>query len=283
MGSYYCLIAGLPEIEFEENKLKIELLKFKEELRESLSQEDYKLIKLFYSKFDNENLLTVLNHDDPQSDPEINPLGELSLEAINETITKVLEEDNPTLEMPWFKEFILAKTDNKPLFEGLSWEDQLTLLWQKDLISTKNSFVKSWFKFNLDLTNLLTAINCREHGLDPEKYVIAVEDDEISSSLKDSSSKDFGISHLFDQFDEVAKISKEEHMLKRERKIDLLKWNYIEENSFFNYFTVEKVFAYLLKFDIVHRWAKLDKEVGQKMFESLVTKVRDTFEFEDDF
>ena len=56
----------------------------------------------------------------------------------------------------------------------------------------------------------------------------------------------------------------------RERKLDLLKWNWIDENTFFNYFSIERVFAYLLQLEMIERWVSLDKVAGEKMFRSLI-------------
>ena len=56
----------------------------------------------------------------------------------------------------------------------------------------------------------------------------------------------------------------------REKKIDLLKWNWLEENTFFKTFDIESVFAYLLKLEMIERWVTLDKDAGEKTFRSLV-------------
>ena len=50
---YYYLVAGLPELTLEDSKLSYTVADFKAELYPDLSDEDKKLIDLFYLKFDN--------------------------------------------------------------------------------------------------------------------------------------------------------------------------------------------------------------------------------------
>ena len=57
---YYYLVAGLPELTLEDSKLSYTVADFKAELYPDLSDEDRRLIDLFYLKFDNANVLKLL-------------------------------------------------------------------------------------------------------------------------------------------------------------------------------------------------------------------------------
>ena len=57
---YYYLVAGLPELTLEDSKLSYTVADFKTELYPSLSDEDKRLVDLFYLKFDNANVLKLL-------------------------------------------------------------------------------------------------------------------------------------------------------------------------------------------------------------------------------
>ena len=63
MSNYYYLVAGLPSVSLDDGKLSYTVENFKSELYPSLSDKDKKLIDLFYLKFDNINLLKLLNSD----------------------------------------------------------------------------------------------------------------------------------------------------------------------------------------------------------------------------
>ena len=60
----------------------------------------------------------------------------------------------------------------------------------------------------------------------------------------------------------------------REKKIDLLKWNWLEEHTFFKTFDFESVFAYLLRVEMIERWTALDKAAGEKTFRQMVEAMK---------
>jgi hypothetical protein len=60
MGSYYCLMAGLPDLSLEDNKLSRSVNDFKNELEEVLSAKDKSLMYYFYLKYDCDNILNLL-------------------------------------------------------------------------------------------------------------------------------------------------------------------------------------------------------------------------------
>ncbi len=68
MSKYYYLIAGLPELALEDNKLYCTLADFKSEYYPFLSKPDRKLLDLFYLQFDNLNLLKLLRDRDASID-----------------------------------------------------------------------------------------------------------------------------------------------------------------------------------------------------------------------
>ena len=61
MSKYYYLIAGLPELALEDNKLNFTIDSFKAELYPELSKRDKKLIDLYYLQYDNQNLLALIS------------------------------------------------------------------------------------------------------------------------------------------------------------------------------------------------------------------------------
>jgi len=48
------------------------------------------------------------------------------------------------------------------------------------------------------------------------------------------------------------------------------RWSYIDSLTFFEYFTIDQVLGYLVKFLIVKRWERLDPETGKEMLKKLV-------------
>ena len=59
--NYYCLIAGLPDIQADDTKALTPLADLKKELSEQLSDMDRDLLNLLFAAYDNRNLLTWLS------------------------------------------------------------------------------------------------------------------------------------------------------------------------------------------------------------------------------
>ena len=279
MKEYFCLVAGLPDIQHDDHKLSFSLKEFKEELRENLTPQDFALIELYFRKFDNQNLLTYFN----DVDAELNELGNLSSKDLEEIIQLISEEDEPRdPRIPdYFKTFIPAYVDENPIVPGVSWEDQLNSLYYDSSLKCKNEFVRQWFEFNLNINNLLAAITCRKYDMPVGESIIG--NTVIANSIRTSNAKDFGIAPIFPHLDAIFRIADETDLMEREKKIDLLKWQWLEEEAFFHYFTVEKIFAYLIKLSIIERWVTLSKETGEEIFREMIQTLKQSFEFPEEF
>ena len=81
----------------------------------------------------------------------------------------------------------------------------------------------------------------------------------------------------------MVKISETEELVEREKKIDQLRWNWMEEATFFNYFTVERLFVFLLQLEMIERWISLDKEKGNQLFRSIIATLKDEVQIPAEF
>ena len=70
------------------------------------------------------------------------------------------------------------------------------------------------------------------------------------------------------------KIVDEEDPVQKERRIDAFKWVWLEEKTFFEPFSIEAVFAYLCKLEMLTRWERLDPVQGKARFEEIVENLR---------
>lgn len=68
----------------------------------------------------------------------------------------------------------------------------------------------------------------------------------------------------------VRKISEEEHLAIRERRLDAMKWDLLDDVTFADIFSINAMMVYLLKLQILERWASLDKVHGEQKFRSIV-------------
>ena len=87
MSKYYYLVAGLPELTLEDSKLSYTVADFKTEIYPGISSSDQKLIDLFYLKFDNANVLKLLE----DKEDAIDLRGNFSAEELIEYIGVIKE------------------------------------------------------------------------------------------------------------------------------------------------------------------------------------------------
>ena len=152
--------------------------------------------------------------------------------------------------------------------DAVVWQDRLSARYFRYAMGSKNAFVSAWYELNLNMANVLTAITCRKHGLDRAEYV--VPGNETAELLRTSNARDFGLGESLDYLPELMRVAEETDLLMRERRLDVMKWNWLEEETFFRTFDFESVFAYLLRLEMLERWATLDAAAGEKTFRSMV-------------
>jgi hypothetical protein len=135
-----------------------------------------------------------------------------------------------------------------------------------------NGFISSWFELNLNVNNILVALTARKHKLEIAPLIVG--NTEVSEALRTSGARDFGLSGDVDYLDQVMKLHETQELLEREKKTDTMKWDWIEEANFFHYFTVERLYAFLLRLEMIERWISLDKEKGSQMFRKIIDSLK---------
>ena len=272
MGKYYYLVSGLPDISLDDGKLAYTVADFRAEMEATLSAKDQKLIDLFFLKYDNANLLAYLKDPDASLDPR----GRIAREQF-EAVYKALKEEEklpkdeaiPAYHVTFIQRYLAEEqSEQKGEKAQVSWEDQLAALYYEAAMKAPNPFVAGWFELNLNINNVLTAITCRKYGFDKSLYIVG--HNEIAEQIRTSNARDFGLSDAVEYLPELQRIAEETDLYARERKIDLLKWKWLEDQTFFKTFDMERVFAYLLQLEMIERWVNLDKARGEQTFRELV-------------
>jgi hypothetical protein len=69
----------------------------------------------------------------------------------------------------------------------------------------------------------------------------------------------------------------------KEKRIDAFKWNWLEEQTFMEQFSIEAVFAYLCKLQMLHRWDMLDVEKGKETFKQIIEDLRSEAKVPEEF
>ncbi len=269
--NYYYLVAGLPDIILDQKKLGLSIAEFREELSNHLHPDDYKLVELLFLHSDNHNLLNLLL----KSDDDFEESGKYSRDVLEEEIKE------PSSLPDYMQKLITAYKSETPVFEGLPWEDQLTWLFYNYLGSCSNKFLREWFEFDLNLKNIVAGFNTRKHKLKGDKYFIG--DNFVVQAVRKSTLKDFGLGNDFEHMERLITIQENENLLEREKAMDTMRWDFLDDRNTFNYFTIEVLLAYVIKLQMVQRWLEMDYETGKEMFRKLLDQLEQSYEFPKEF
>jgi len=273
--NYYCLVAGLPDIFMDGNKPGMLSTEFKNELAEHLHPYDYQLAELLYLTFDNRNLLNLLLK---QGNPFISS-GNYKEEYFEEQIR---EPDNI---VDYMKQVIISFKAESSGTSYLRTEIELQSLYYDYVLQVENDFLKRWFAFNLNMNNILAAVNCYKYGYDTEKHLIPLKhDNEVYEILNKSSPKADLFADRIPFIENILQIAESESDLsEKEKAYDTIKWNFLDEHTFFYYFTIEKILSYVIKLSIVERWIEFDNETGKLFFNKLIGDIKSSYKFPEEF
>ncbi|WP_373759784.1 DUF2764 family protein [Bacteroides heparinolyticus] len=278
MSKYYYLVAGLPELSLEDSKLSYTVADFRTEFYPYLSGEDKKLMDLFYLKFDNANVLKLLK----DKDASIDLRGNFSAEELMGYISPMKEGDEVSESVfPSYLSAFISEYFSMSAGDDVLYENRLTALYYAYAMKCKNRFVSSWFSFNLTVNNILAALTARKFKMEVAPLIVG--DTEVCEILRTSNARDFGLGSEVEYLEQLVKISETSELLDRERKIDQLRWDWMEEATFFDYFTVERLFVFLQQLEMIERWISLDKERGSQMFRSMIAALKDEVQIPAEF
>ena len=270
--NYHYLVAGLQDITLDIHKLTQDQLALKDELRTELHPKDYALVEKLFLPYDNENLLNLLL----KNDKGFNEKGNYSRERLEENIKEPV--DLPEYMM----RFIAAYKNKDPFYPDMSPENELTTMFYDEVIpDEKNEFLRDWLQFELNVNNILVALNARKYKVPYENQIIGTG--ETAEAVRKSHARDFGLGNEIDYMEELTAISRKEDVKEREMAIDDLKWKYLDEAIFFHYFTIERILAFLIKLGMIERWLSIDKDHSNELFKKLLQELQDSYELPETF
>ena len=269
MANYYCQVAGLPDVAFDGSKAAYTVERFRDELYPALSARDAKCVDLLFLSIDNANILDILKHGE---EAKIGNIGCYSKEELLDIIASAKDGDAPIKNVPSylyrFFDYYFANESN----ENIIWNDVLSAYYYDYSTASHNKFVAAWFAFNRNVNNILVAFTARKYKMNIADVVIG--DDEVANLLRTSAARDFELSGALDYFEAVQRMSENGKLQEREHQLDELRWNWLEDNSVFNYFTVERLFVFLQKLIIIERWEALDAEKGMQRYNEMIAELK---------
>ena len=141
--------------------------------------------------------------------------------------------------------------------------DQLNEDFYKRALAHKNRFVREWFAFDLDLRNAVVAYLNDSLGREKGQDQILLKGREKVP---------------FPERAQADTILHGTDILDRERGLDELRWQKIDEITLWDYFNIDVILAFVCKLKIIDRWLQLDPASGRALFRKLVEDIRSTYD-----
>lgn len=277
MSSYYCLMAGAPDLSMDGSKGAQTVADFKEELRGTLTRSDKHLLAYFYLKYDCQNLVRLLKNPEAT----VNPCGNYTQEMYLDLITSAKEMNFNVHRFPAFMSDFTRDYDYNKGKAGFFPEDKIMLEYYQYAMKCSNKMMADWYRFNFDVTNILTALIARKNGWNVADFIQG--NNPVCEMIRDNNTRDFNLSFEYDYVADLMKIVECEDPVEKEKRMDAFKWVWLDERTFFEPFSIEAVFAYLCKLEMLERWSKLDVETGRETFRQIIDNLRGEARVPDEF
>ena len=265
-SSYYTLVAGFREYALDAETKGFDIKAILTEVFEALSSSDAKAVKLLYAYYDCENLISRHN-----GSSTYNPLGLLSSEEIDEELRQPSRLIAPLAKV--VRDYVLpADEDGEDVDLSQPFAKALMTAYYKACAASGSRLLREWSTADRTIRNIVAATLARRQGVAVESVVVG--GDSVAASLSRSSAADFGLRTEIPYVEPlIAAVIDEHNMMEKERKIDNIRWSVLSELSSFDYFDINAVIAYLVKVNMVARWAALDAKSGREMFDRLVSEL----------
>jgi hypothetical protein len=261
-------MAGVPDIALEDARGAQPVLAFKEELAEQLTEADKKLMYYLYLRYDCLNLVKLLKNPNA----EINPVGNYTREQYEDLINSAREMNFNVHRFPQFLSIFAREYQYNKDKVGYFPEDVILLEYYKYSLKCPNSMLRKWFEMNLNVTNILTALIAKKYGWNVGDYIQG--DNDVCEMIRNNNARDFGLSFELDYVADLMKIVDCDDPVEKEKRIDAFKWMWLDEQTFMDVFSIEAVFAYTCKLEMLERWEKLDLETGRETFRQIIENLR---------
>ena len=269
MANYYCLMAGLPDVKLSDARPQRTILQLKEELEEVIEPRDEKLLYFYFLRFDCENLVRLL--ENPEAD--IDPRGNLSLEQLEDLIRSAREINFNVHRYPAFMSVFAREYAYNSGKAGWFGRDAIMLAYYQYARTVPNKMMATWYRLNLDIQNILTALIARKQGWQISNYVQG-GGEVVEMILEHGNAHDFDLSAEYDYVKDLIRCADTEDPVEKERQIDALRWNWLEEQTFLEPFDINALFSYIVRTEMLERWSRLDVEQGRQRFTEIIENLR---------
>lgn len=272
--NYYCLVAGLREYTLDADTKGFDAREIINEIAEELSGADLKAVRLLYGYYDCENIIALRAGREA-----FNPLGNLTREELEAELAdptqlpsrmaRVIkayaaaeQADGEQQENEWAKGVNLEQSFERSLFGA----------YYEECALAGSRFLREWAAFDRTLRNISAVAVARAAGRAAAN--VTVGKGEVVEQLQRSSAADFGLRGELQYIDAViSAVNDEQNIVEKEHKIDLIRWEQAVDLAARDYFDINAILSYLVRVNIVARWALLDPKRGRVMLDRIMSEL----------
>ena len=272
--NYYCLVAGLREYTLDADTKGFNAREIIDEILEELTGADARVVRLLYGYYDCENIIALR-----ASREAYNPLGNLTREELEaeledpkrlpSRVARVIKAyaaaekaDADAEDNEWAKGINLEQSFERSLFEA----------YYEECALSGSRFLREWAAFDRTLRNISAAAVARSMGRAVAGVTVGKGD--VVEQLQRSSAADFGLRGELLYIDAViAAVNDEQNIVEKEHKIDLVRWDQAVDLAARDYFDINAILSYLVRVNIVARWALLDPKRGRAMLDRIMAEL----------
>jgi len=265
---YHYLVAGLPDLSFEEQKENITMLDFCEQLEDHLHPADYEQIRLVLLIYDNENLISFLKNGETDYQFAGNYDAAIFKDQV-ERLSSILPEID--LLPGYMVELIKNHSEYESVANSGTYEKILAEGYYHHVMQTGTSFLRKITAFDYNMKNLLVTLQTGKYDLFQKEAIVG--DNSLASYLKRVGGKNVVPDSDFEFFNEILGYAGNLSFTEAERRYDMLRWKIIDEALFFEYFSNDWLLGYLLKLLIIRRWVSLNHESGEQNLRKMIVGI----------
>lgn len=268
--NYYYLVAGLRQIDLDADPKGFDAPALLREIAEGLTEADRAVLREFYTFYDVAGLVALR-----EGRAGFSALGNLSREELEAEIARPGGLPAPLADVVRAYNHLAREERSQDIDETIDTDQPFEkALWTRfyELCErSENAFVRRWYAFDRQLRNIAAAWNARRSGRPIAPQLVG--EGEINDALARNSAADFGLRAEVDYIERLLAILDNRDIVEKERALDRLRWDVAEGLTEFDYFDLDRILAYCVGIDIVHRWMALDPQVGRELFRRLVDEL----------
>ncbi len=268
--NYYFLAASLADVKWGQDVPRETLQELIDYLESNLQPDDRVALRQLFLMHDMRNAISYHNAEDSFVTPSCYD---------RDTLMEAAQTGGDVL--PFLNEFFELLRSNARAYPDLPLIDELSILFYDMLGNIESEFVRDYFRRELDFRNLTIALSRESQGFPYRERLIPRGD--AYDAIMTANPPDFGLAAEFPFVEELVRVFQTTDLTAHEETMARIRWNWLDERVGSQFFSIDFILSYVVKYQSVERWQTLNEEKGDELFGELLNAVRRSVRFSLEF